>query len=399
MSTAPVITIFVRHGLVDGKPCKYAKDEFARRCSCRKHLRWFANGKLHRRPAKTRSWAEAEDVKRDIIDQLSGKKVDESAKAKPIQDCIDVFIQDKQVQRVSELHKYTRELGRLKEYCELEGVYTVQGVTREILTGFMATWGTKLRLSPVTQSKTRERLRAFLRYCYEAEWLPRIPVLPTVKPDMLPTMPLTAEEYDRLLTAIPVALPNHPDETRQKVHALFQLMRWSGLAIRDALTLHRAELIHRKGVYRVVTQRTKTGTDVSVTIPPSVAEEVLAVPNPNSAYIFWSGNGKPKSLLTTYQCRLVLPVFKIAGLYDGNAHMVSHRLRDTFAVEMLNAGAELEYVSKALGHTSIRTTERSYAKWVQGRQERLDSQVRKAWGTDAPRASSKRLTGRAVATA
>jgi site-specific recombinase XerC len=131
------------------------------------------------------------------------------------------------VQRVSELHKYTRELGRLKEYCEQEGVYTVQRVTRELLTGFMATWETTLRLSPVTQSKTRERLRSFLRYCYEAEWLPRIPVLPTVKADMLPTMPLTAEEYDRLLASIPLALPNHPEETRQKVHALFQLMRWS----------------------------------------------------------------------------------------------------------------------------------------------------------------------------
>ena len=43
MST-PLITIFVRHSTIDGKPCKYAGDEFSKRCDCRKHLRWTANG-------------------------------------------------------------------------------------------------------------------------------------------------------------------------------------------------------------------------------------------------------------------------------------------------------------------------------------------------------------------
>jgi hypothetical protein len=56
-------------------------------------------------------------------------------------------------------------------------------------------------------------------------------------------------------------------------------MRWSGLAIRDAVTLERTAIQHEEatGVYRVVTSRQKTGTDVSVPIPPDVAKEVLAV--------------------------------------------------------------------------------------------------------------------------
>ena len=40
MSPAPTITIFVRHST----DCKYKGDEFYRRCNCRKHFRWFANG-------------------------------------------------------------------------------------------------------------------------------------------------------------------------------------------------------------------------------------------------------------------------------------------------------------------------------------------------------------------
>ena len=52
MSPAPTITIFVRHSTV----CKYEDDEFYRRCNCRKHLRWFANGTQFLRSANTRSW-------------------------------------------------------------------------------------------------------------------------------------------------------------------------------------------------------------------------------------------------------------------------------------------------------------------------------------------------------
>ena len=47
---------------------------------------------------------------------------------------------------------------------------------------------------------------------------------------------------------------------------------------------------------------------------------------------------------------------------------VSHRLRDTFAVDLLTKGVPLEEVSKLLGHESIKTTERSYSKWMKGRQ-------------------------------
>jgi site-specific recombinase XerD len=71
------------------------------------------------------------------------------------------------------------------------------------------------------------------------------------------------------------------------------------------------------------------------------------------------------------------PLFETAGVRSG--HMVSHRLRDTFAVDLLKKGVPMEEVSKLLGHESIRTTERSYAKWVKGRQDRLDSLVIGTW--------------------
>jgi integrase len=396
--SAPLITIFVRHN----EDCKYAGDEFAKRCDCRKHLRWSANGKQHRCKAGTRSWAEAETVKRDLEDQLAGRAPKAEANGRHLAESIAVFIQDKQVQGVSPgvIGKYARELERLREHCERSGVFTVQGITRELLTGFCATWESQYP-SSMTRAKARERLRSFLRYCFEAQWLERVPNVPKFKIDEPETQPLTAAEYARLLDAVYVTIDSKRDGTglQKKVHAFLQCMRWSGLAIQDALTLKRSNLQFdkAKGIYRVTTNRQKTGTHVSVPIPPDVAEELLAVLNDNPVHIFWSGNGSPNSARSNWSQRYIAPIFKAAKIHS-DGHMMSHRLRDTFAVDLLEKGVPMEEVSKLLGHTSIRTTEKHYAKWSKGRQDRVDSLVTGAWAKpkNARRSRSKSGGGMAA---
>jgi site-specific recombinase XerD len=386
MSTAPLITIFVRHS----PSCKYAGDEFSKRCNCRKHFRWSQSGQQFRRKAGTRSWAEAEEVKRRLEDQLAGRtsEVKPEDSTRGVKDAIDVFLQDKKVQGVtaSVEGKYTRELARLREYCERNNVYTVQGITRKLLTGFCATWP-DVYPSSYTRAKVRERVRSFLRYCYEAQWLPRIPALPKIKIEEPPTLPLSEEEYNRLIAAIGTTVTK---DMRVKVHALIRLMRHSGLAIRDALTLKRNELQHdkQKKLYRIVTARQKTGTHVSVPIPPDVAKELLAVANGNPEYVFWSGEGEEESITKSWSKLYLAPLFEAAKL-SSNGYLKSHRLRDTFAVDLLEKGVPLEEVSKLLGHESIKTTERHYAKWVKGRQDRLDSLVTGTWKKLRLRASPK----------
>jgi len=212
--------------------------------------------------------------------------------------------------------------------------------------------------------------------------------VPRVQADEPPTLPLTDAEYKSVLAAIDTVRPLRFDakgvtrllspETKQRLSALIQLMRWSGLAINDAVKLRRADIIHEKGkrVYRVVTARQKTGTHVSVPLPPEVARIILAVPPASHEYIFWTGS-KGRSAAAMWGSRYMRPLFETAGVRSG--HMVSHRLRDTFAVDLLKKGVPMEEVSKLLGHESIRTTERSYAKWVKGRQDRLDSLVIGTW--------------------
>ena len=60
----------------------------------------------------------------------------------------------------------------------------------------------------------------------------------------------------------------------------------------------------------------------------------------------------------------------------------ARRFRDTFSVELLNAGVPIEQVATLLAHESVRVTERSFNPWVKSRQDRLDADLESAWAQD-----------------
>jgi integrase/recombinase XerD len=159
-------------------------------------------------------------------------------------------------------------------------------------------------------------------------------------------------------------------------------MRWSGLRIRDALTLERSRLSDDN---KLLLYQAKTGHPVYVPLPPDIAEALRALPpgaRPNPLYFFWSGNGLPKTAVADWQ-RSYRRLFELAGIKKANGSLKRchpQMFRDTFAVEMLLAGVPLEQVSMLLGHKSIRVTEKHYAPWVRARQEQLELSVQRAWG-------------------
>jgi hypothetical protein len=102
----------------------------------------------------------------------------------------------------------------------------------------------------MTRSKLLERCKSFLRFCVEAGWLAAVPKWPKIQVETTPTMPLTLIEYNRLLDAAyaVVRSPENPtvenrtyEYSASRVRGLYELMRWSGLSIQDALILDRPE--------------------------------------------------------------------------------------------------------------------------------------------------------------
>jgi integrase/recombinase XerD len=384
VQAAPTVTIFVRHSV----ECPHKGNEFYKGCKCPKHLRWSYAGKQYRQSAKTRSWGAAEQVRREVearfltqdSSKADGPVTIETVTRTTIERAIELYISDKRSQGLNDqiLKKYERELERFREFMAKRSKHFPSDIGQEDLTEFRAGWEEQYP-SSTTRAKVQERLRGFLRYCYESRLIDRVPKLSPIKVEEPPTLPLSSKQYAKLLVAIPKEFESQPEKAK-RVHALVQLMRFSGLAIRDVVTLERPEIVWdgKRKLYRVTTSRQKTGTHVSVPIPSDVAAEVNAAMelNANLKYVFWNtGTGKPQTAVTNWQHDL-RQIFRAAGMPDGHPH----QLRDTFAVALLEKGVPLEEVSKLLGHESIKTTEKYYAKWVKARQDRLDDLVIASWG-------------------
>ena len=126
-----VVTVFVRHSA----DCKHRnKGEFYQACKCRKHLRWTFQGKQYRKTAGTRSWERALEAKRFMEAKVTGTPLKEKA-PQSLANAVVVFLKDKQNQGITAkvIGKYTRELARLREFCESKSVFLVRDLTRELL--------------------------------------------------------------------------------------------------------------------------------------------------------------------------------------------------------------------------------------------------------------------------
>ena len=106
----------------------------------------------------------------------------------------------------------------------------------------------------------------------------------------------------------------------------------------------------------------------------------------------WTGRSKPATVAKYWRncLKLVAETAGIEGFHP-------HRLRDTFAVELLLAGLSMDDVSVLLGHRSVRTTERYYAPWNLARHGRLAALLREVHRQDPVlRAFKRKKPARAV---
>jgi integrase/recombinase XerD len=357
-------TVYTKHS----PDCPHKDDRFYRRCKCRK---WFyVARKRDRIPAKTRSWEQAERVAR----QYAGEATAADYGGKTVREAVKLFLADKQQQALSKnwIDKLTYELRSLEAWSEREGFALLSELSLERLEQFRKEWNG----APVTRRKRQERLRSFFLYCTKHKWVTENVVanLSTIKVTEQPTLPLTKEQFASVLEAASRYNPAAPDSAwrRERATAMLLLLRWSGLRLGDAATLER-EKLSQNGELLLTMQ--KTGESVYVPLPPNVVKCLQELKNPdNGRFFFWNTTSLKESTRVRWWATLKA-IFRLAGIPEVHPH----QLRDTFAVEMLLAGVPLDQVSKLLGHSSVKVTEKHYAPWVSARQQQLAASVRKAW--------------------
>jgi integrase len=155
---------------------------------------------------------------------------------------------------------------------------------------------------------------------------------------------------------------------RNRVKAFVIVLRYTGLRIRDVVTLERNR-IDKDGKLYFYTA--KTGTPVFLPLPKIALDALKDVPNLGPFY-FWTGNGLPKSAVADWQ-RSLRKLFALAGLKD-NPHMFRH----SRATELLTKDVSLETVAAILGNTPA-IVQKHYSHFVKSWQLKLEEDVRKIW--------------------
>jgi site-specific recombinase XerD len=326
-------------------------------------------GETIRRSLNTGNWTAASSIVHQW--QSSGRIGVLKPELPTVAEAVEAFFQEATVRNLAATTiKKRRELleGKLLSFCTHRGHRQLRDLTVERLREFRRGWP----YSPLSAAKRLEYLRAFLRFCVEAGWVERNPAaaLKPTKVPHRPTLPYTEGEVERLLGAARTLIKF--GQYGPRIEPMILLLRYSGLRMQDAACLERARLDGDK----LFLYQPKTGTPVYCPLPEVVVQKLTALANANDRFFFYDGESQPESMVKSWD-RVFKKVGESADPTVPNCH--PHRFRDTFAVSLLLKGVSLDSVSKLLGHSSIKITERHYAPWVKARQEQLEAEVRRIW--------------------
>jgi len=364
-----MLTIFRFHT----KSCPHRADGRSwRRCKCPIHVQGTLEGVTIRESLGTRNWDRATAITREW-EAVGVKTETEDASIAKLHEAFTADLKRRKVTSATQA-KYGVLFDRLEAWAGEKGYTHVKQINLSNLREHVGAWPD----AAITQTKNLERLRCVFRFANESDWISSNPAagisMPTCKPN--PTLPYEREEMAAIIEAcsrFPSSKVGRGLPVCERIKSLALLMRYSGLRISDAVSCGVARLDGN----RLFLYTQKTGTPVYVPLPPMVCEELAACPRSNPNYWFWSGKGTVESC-RKYWDKKLRKLFGLAGV--AGAH--SHRFRDTFAVEQLNAGTEMAEVSIMLGHSSVRITEKHYAPWVKSRQQKLEAAVSRAWAND-----------------
>jgi len=381
------VAVYVRH--ID---CKYTDRESNEKCGCP----FWLYDKLSRKrcTARTNIRSKAEAEAQRIMDSRDPvkRKIAELEKKREyetvlIQTALEKYIMDCEQRGLAPetLEAYECAVEQMRDYAHSQRVFALGEITPRLLKEWRAAWPDKRKTS---KQKKQNQIKTFFTWvCEEMKWLdlnnnPALGLGKIGGKHEVTAVPFTEAQYNAILDATYIyENSNRFRDAAARLRALIQLQRWSGLAIRDALTLPRWKI--KDGVLQV--HRAKTGTPVTVPLPPKVLEDLNALKNDNPEYFFWSGSAKPRALVGDYN-RMFSRLWKLVKwptpVVDGHQKPVSphsHMFRHTFAHHWLQTGGDIRDLQLLFCYNGPATTEKHYAGFMPNEAERLNTEVRARW--------------------
>ena len=248
---------------------------------------------------------------------------------------------------------YRRDLVKVKNYLEEQGVEDVRKITSTNLNSYIL-YLEKNKFSAATISRNIASLKAFYHYmCKEgmvaedvAETL-HAPKIEKKMPEILST-----DEVVRLLEQ---PSGDTPKEIRDK--AMLELLYATGIRVTELITLKLSDVNLQMG-YIVCKDSGKErvipfGNEAkSALIRYLEGTRASMISDADSEYLFANCSGQPMSRQGFW--KLIKYYAKKAGIV---ADITPHTLRHSFAAHLVENGADLRSVQEMLGHSDISTTQ------------------------------------------
>ena len=269
-----------------------------------------------------------------------------------IMDFIEYIHNEKQTSKNTEV-SYERDLRKMNEYLEAQNVYGVSAVTETNLNAYVMFLEREGR-KPATVSRSIASMKAFFHFLEKERRIESDPAWRLKAPKIEKTMPriLTTEEVTLLLEQ---PSGNTPKELRDK--AMLELLYATGIRVSELISLKVSDL-NLQMEYVICTDIHKERI-----IPfGNVAREALTrymqdgrdhlISQADCPWLFTNCTGGAMSRQGFW--KIIKHYQEKAGIQKD---ITPHTLRHSFAVHLLENGADLRAIQEMLGHADISSTQ------------------------------------------
>lgn len=255
----------------------------------------------------------------------------------------------------STIESYRNDIAGFIAFASERGVNEPAEVNRALLGLYMGRLK-QLGRAPSTMMRCTVSLRSFFQYLVRHCVIAQDPslMLETPKPERKSPKALSVEQVDRLLEAPDVATPQG---ARDK--AMLELLYAAGIRVSELVTLAVEDV---NTDMRYVRCTGNSGKERILPISPIAARSVALYLRDMRSKLLKENTGETGLFLNTLGSRLTRQGFwKIIKKYGREAgieeEITPHTLRHSFAIHLLDNGADIRSVQELLGHSDISTTQ------------------------------------------
>jgi integrase/recombinase XerD len=265
---------------------------------------------------------------------------------------IDAFVEHLRVERGMASHTlkaYRSDLEHLWRYLSRDGTERLRlaDLTPLYVKDFVAHLRDDCQMRPTSIARAMSSLRRFCDYCVQREWLDASPATGLRNPRLARKLPvyLVDDEIPRLLRD---GLPD--EETADRDRAILVTFLFTGVRLSELVGLDAGDVDMKGNCLRIWGKGSKERL-VPMHEVVRLALAPLMASLPHDAPVFRQKDG---SRMTA---RMVGYVVEKAIRQSGLSQRITpHKLRHTFATQLLHRGARLLEIKELLGHSRLATT-------------------------------------------